>query len=144
MVMYDCAMTPEEKRVARAAYMREWRKNNIERVSAMEARSYDRTQKASQERRNAKLAALKAKPCMDCGVRYPPYVMDFDHRNPDEKLFSLNSMAMTRSAEKLAAEIAKCDLVCANCHRERTHQQRLDGRRFGGYAKRRPREFEVA
>lgn len=61
----------------------------------------------------------KDKPCFDCGVKYPPYVMQFDHRPGEIKLFGIAQMA-TRSRALVAAEIAKCDLVCANCHAERT------------------------
>jgi hypothetical protein len=67
---------------------------------------------------------MKDKPCADCGRRYPYYVMDFDHRDPSTKLFEIGT-CVRRGAAVLAAEVAKCDVVCANCHRERTHQQRL-------------------
>jgi hypothetical protein len=68
------------------------------------------------------LDALKAAPCADCGKRYPPYVMDFDHRDPTKKAFSIaHSDDVTTSMRRLLSEIAKCDLVCANCHRERTY-----------------------
>ena len=62
----------------------------------------------------------KNKPCMDCGISYPYYVMDFDHRNPAEKSGNLARMGAS-PFEEIIAEIAKCDLVCANCHRERTY-----------------------
>lgn len=63
-------------------------------------------------------------PCMDCGQSYPYYVMDFDHRDPTQKL-ALVSRLVGWGWDRLRAEVAKCDVVCANCHRERTHQQRL-------------------
>lgn len=66
----------------------------------------------------------KTFPCLDCGVQYPYYVMDFDHREGETKKYELNRVGrMTMRA--LETEIAKCDLVCANCHRERTHQRKL-------------------
>ena len=65
----------------------------------------------------------KSVPCMDCGVSYPPYVMDFDHRDPSLKTTNVSRMK-TRSIELIQEEIAKCDVVCANCHRERTHGKR--------------------
>lgn len=67
---------------------------------------------------------LKNKPCMDCGVSYPPWVMDWDHRPGTEKLFN-PSHINTYGRDQIAAEIAKCDLVCANCHRQRTHERRV-------------------
>lgn len=79
--------------------------------------------------RNAKRVAefyrivheAKDKPCMDCGVRYPPYVMDFDHRDPGTKKFNIALVNKISSVKALIEEIAKCDVVCSNCHRERTH-----------------------
>lgn len=65
------------------------------------------------------IRAAKNIPCMDCEVKYPPYVMDFDHRDPSQKLGTANDMARY-GLNKLRAEIAKCDVVCSNCHRERT------------------------
>ena len=64
----------------------------------------------------------KQKPCADCGIQYPYYVMDFDHREDKKKLinkFVKGGPALT----SLQIEIDKCDVVCSNCHRERTHQR---------------------
>lgn len=65
----------------------------------------------------------KSAPCSDCGVSYPPYVMDFDHvRWP--KTDDVAAMVGQVSLQTLKDEIAKCEVVCANCHRERTHKKR--------------------
>lgn len=66
------------------------------------------------------LIEAKSRPCMDCGASYPYYVMDFDHVR-GTKAFNI-SRTVGQSPESLRAEIAKCDLVCSNCHRLRTHQ----------------------
>jgi hypothetical protein len=67
---------------------------------------------------------LKQKPCYDCGVQYPHYVMDFDHTGKKEKLDSIARLARNGfSQKKILEEIEKCDLVCSNCHRERTHKR---------------------
>jgi hypothetical protein len=73
------------------------------------------------------LNGMKSAPCADCGGAYPPYVMHFDHRDPTTKLFGIGGSGGTRSIEKILEEIEKCDVVCANCHAERTHRQRLTG-----------------
>jgi hypothetical protein len=74
------------------------------------------------------LARLKADPCADCGNLFPPCAMDFDHRPGTIKLFQFGGSALVRhSLEKTLAEIAKCDLVCANCHRVRTWRRRREG-----------------
>ena len=73
------------------------------------------------ERTRAIVRELKeASPCRDCGVSYPYYVMDYDHRDPSEKIACVRTMSDHASLAKCLTEIAKCDLVCANCHRERT------------------------
>ncbi len=62
-------------------------------------------------------------PSADCGIQYPYYVMDFDHREGETKVINLASASrMTRP--KILEEIAKCDVVCSNCHRERTHRRK--------------------
>jgi hypothetical protein len=69
----------------------------------------------------------KMKPCGDCGVQYNPWVMQFDHREPKSKLDTIaNLVGNSRSLEVVKTEIAKCDVVCANCHSERTHRQRIN------------------
>lgn len=71
----------------------------------------------------ALVVAAKARPCTDCGVQYPYYVMHFDHVG-DDKEFNIGDWTKRRwSIAKLRAEMAKCDVVCANCHAERTHQR---------------------
>lgn len=65
----------------------------------------------------------KAKGCTDCGNVYPPYVMDFDHLEDTDKVSNIAWMSGW-SMEKIKTEIAKCEVVCANCHRIRTHNRR--------------------
>ena len=70
---------------------------------------------------------IKSAPCMDCGVQYPPYVMDFDHRQPKASVNDAVGLLASRAAvngDRLMEEIYKCDLVCANCHRVRTHNRK--------------------
>lgn len=68
------------------------------------------------------LSDTKNVPCMDCGVSYPPYVMDFDHRDRSKKSFTIaRAVNGQKSRDALIEEIAKCDIVCSNCHRIRTH-----------------------
>lgn len=62
-------------------------------------------------------------PCMDCGNKFPPVAMDFDHRDGNEKYKNVSQL-LKYSWLKMLAEIDKCDIVCSNCHRVRT-QKRL-------------------
>lgn len=74
------------------------------------------------------LRDLRRVPCADCGSRFAPYAMDFDHRDPKAKLFAIASgHALLKSRAILLNEVAKCDIVCANCHRSRTHRAFIDG-----------------
>lgn len=70
----------------------------------------------------AYIQAAKSKPCADCGIEYPHWVMDFDHREDEEKATNVAWLVDYR-LEIIQAEIDKCDVVCANCHRERTHKR---------------------
>jgi len=74
------------------------------------------------------LRAAKDKPCADCGIKYPYYVMDLDHREGQEKSGVVARFVKTHSKQALLAEIAKCDVVCSNCHRERTHLRKQKAR----------------
>jgi hypothetical protein len=85
---------------------------------------YRRRNAEKKARNRAFIKKVKAVPCLDCGVRYPSYVMDFDHRQGVEKDMNISRMVSGWGTRRLEAEIAKCDVVCANCHRERTHQRR--------------------
>jgi hypothetical protein len=65
---------------------------------------------------------LKEKsPCVDCNIQYPYYVMAYDHLR--DKKFKINVGMSTQSQQALLLEIEKCELVCHNCHAERTFQR---------------------
>ena len=68
----------------------------------------------------ATLRRLRQVPCADCGESFPPYMMDFDHRDPTTKIGNVTWMAGKAATRRVLAEAAKCDIVCANCHRLRT------------------------
>jgi hypothetical protein len=63
-------------------------------------------------------------PCKDCNTNYPYYVMDFDHIR--DKSEEINRLINSCSMRKLRAEIAKCEVVCANCHRKRTYDRLIN------------------
>jgi hypothetical protein len=86
--------------------------------------------KRGRDRHQAKIRAAftafireaKGHPCTDCGGQFPPCAMDFDHVR-GKKLFILGRGA-GKGLPAVIAEIAKCDLVCSNCHRIRTALRR--------------------
>ena len=69
----------------------------------------------------------KDRPCTDCGGIFHHSVMDFDHLPQFKKEFELAKWRK-HSRRQIKAEIAKCEVVCSNCHRvrtwRRTHQEK--------------------
>jgi len=80
----------------------------------------------AKQRRREWINSLKTKPCVDCGVQYPPYVMDFDHLPNQIKEFGISDALGYKkvSRVRVLAEIAKCELVCSNCHRIRSFKRK--------------------
>lgn len=62
------------------------------------------------------------KPCQDCEQVFPFICMDFDHRENKIKKFGI-SQGGSKSLKAVREEVAKCDLVCSNCHRKRTYKR---------------------
>ena len=90
--------------------------------------NYNSYKQASRTRLRLKIARIKeSQPCKDCGLFYPAAIMEFDHRPGEKKLDTVSRMVAQQRAWKIIeAEIAKCDLVCANDHRFRTHYSRKE------------------
>lgn len=61
--------------------------------------------------------------CADCKLPHPPWRLDFDHLDPETK-FKAVSQLCTHSKARIIQEIQKCEIVCANCHRDRTYTRR--------------------
>jgi hypothetical protein len=64
--------------------------------------------------------------CADCGFRSHHAALDFDHRPGTDKVRDIKS-GQQLGWKALQDEIAKCDVVCANCHRIRTYLRARDG-----------------
>lgn len=71
----------------------------------------------------------KAVPCTDCKKEYPYYVMDLDHVRGKSFGFGTVLHGKWRSVSALESELAKCEPVCSNCHRERTYTRRFQHKR---------------
>jgi hypothetical protein len=77
--------------------------------------------KARREQHRKRINDIKNnQPCADCGVSYPHYVMEFDHLR--DKVANISDMPGKFRWSEIENEIDKCELVCANCHRKRTHR----------------------
>lgn len=107
-------MREESKR----EYDRQWYNANKDRIRA------DKIEAQNKWRNKIKQIVIDAKnrPCKDCGHEYPPHVMDFDHLRDKDFTIGLKKLKIKESV--LRAEIAKCDVVCANCHRQRTFERK--------------------
>lgn len=79
---------------------------------------------------------LRDHPCVDCGAK-DPRILEFDHREGVEKVAAINTLLKAQAWDAMVAEIAKCDVRCANCHRRRTARQ-------FGWSRLRVREGPVA
>ena len=112
---------PEARRAYHRVYMRGYyrthRTEQIARATAVNRRARATIRQLIHE--------LKSRPCPDCGGEFPPVLMDFDHvRGTKRGIISRLSGGRMAKA-KLMEEIAKCEVVCANCHRSRTLLRRL-------------------
>ena len=84
--------------------------------------TYNYNERNRRRREQFRKVVLEAKdrPCADCGIKYPPFVMDFDHVTGSKKFNISVATNSASSLKSLLAEIDKCEVVCSNCHRFRT------------------------
>jgi hypothetical protein len=62
---------------------------------------------------------LQQNPCKRCGET-DPIVLEFDHLEKTDKIESISNMIANASWQQIESEIAKCDVLCANCHRRKS------------------------
>lgn len=131
-------MTEAERSAMRRDYIRAWKAENRERCRAYDRKStrpsrshsHSRRKSAAERgrsilRRRARCRAIVdevklSRGCADCGYRAHAIALDFDHLPGCVKSANVARLARTGSVDRLTAEIAKCEVVCANCHRVRT------------------------
>lgn len=95
--------------------------------AAYHARTKPVRLRQKREARDARLAwlhGLKSKPCADCGGSFHPVAMTFDHLPGTEKLRDISTLVLRGCTQMAITEMAKCELVCANCHAVRTYTRR--------------------
>lgn len=90
------------------------------------ARAKKRNDETLKENQQHLLQYLSDKQCVDCSDNRP-VVLQFDHRDPEQKEYQISRMLRSYKWETILKEIDKCDIVCANCHAIRTAKQ------FGWY-----------
>ena len=79
-----------------------------------------RSEAVSRRRRKVKelLVAEAGGHCQLCGYDRCLAALQFHHVDPAQKSFGLGSRGLARSIDKARAEVAKCALLCSNCHAE--------------------------
>jgi hypothetical protein len=70
--------------------------------------------------------------CVRCGYDRCADALEFHHRDSSEKDFGISHRGYTRSWDKIREEIEKCELLCANCHREVHAQMQRQRETAGG------------
>lgn len=126
----DMPSTEKEKRYAKDRYennkdyFRQYYVDNKERQKEDRRLIRDKNRKLA---RDFVKAYLIEHPCMNCGEK-DILTLEFDHRDPSTKTYTIRKMIEDRrNSSAIAEEIAKCDVLCGNCHRRRTAAQ------FGSY-----------
>jgi hypothetical protein len=61
------------------------------------------------------------KGCVKCGYKEHPVALEFNHINPELKKFNIASRAAAIKSAAFKEELAKCEILCANCHRIHTY-----------------------
>lgn len=117
---------PRRDPEARREYQREYQRKWYQRNRALQMTRVMPGNRRARETINNYVDQVKSRPCADCGGQFPAFMMDFDHVR-GAKVAEISRLRGARASRaRLEAELAKCEVVCANCHRRRT-QLRLLG-----------------
>lgn len=105
---------------ARRAYTRWHYQQNKE---AYKARARAKNLETRDAVRKFLFGYVTTHPCVDCGEA-DPIVLEFDHRGDDVKVFDVgDAIRRGYSLNSVKAEVEKCDVRCANCHRRITYKR---------------------
>jgi hypothetical protein len=113
----------------KSTYRQLYVKKYPERVKLAQKKWRETHRKEQHDRKRAEYAhrkfvvdLVKDVPCQDCGIKYPPYIMQFDHVKGRKHVPGGSMLCL--SLPRMYIEITKCEIVCANCHQERTEKRR--------------------
>lgn len=95
-------------------YMKAWRRENAEHIQEYRV-TYKMKNTASRI-----ISDAKNRPCTDCHGWFNPWQMEFDHLR--DKKYMISGMHCF-PIHLIKIEIAKCEVVCSNCHRDRTYKR---------------------
>jgi hypothetical protein len=110
-----------------------WMKAQRDRYALYKSKNVDYVKQKNRERlsryyeeKRELINRSKMMPCKDCGIQYNPWIMQFDHLDPKNKKFTIGGGKISSfNLEEVREEISKCEVVCSNCHHNRTHKRKL-------------------
>lgn len=89
----------------------------------IQRRGVSRRDKFKQERRRYLWAYKKTRGCQCCREKHVA-CLEFHHRDESTKSFNVMIGGLSVSMETLQAELAKCDVLCANCHKKLHYREK--------------------
>ena len=78
---------------------------------------------ASRRKKKDKLVSIFGRKCARCGYKTCAGALDFHHKDPKTKNFSLSVKGLCYSWNTILKEARKCILLCKNCHAEIEHEK---------------------
>ena len=106
---------PEKRRI----YSRE----QMRRLRGRKREHYNRLARECRARKKQWIDSQKVQ-CVRCGETHIA-CLDFHHRNPDEKDFLVSIAVSKYPLDRIKEEVAKCDVLCANCHRKLHYEEKM-------------------
>ena len=116
---------------------KEWREKNADRMRAYRRKWYEENKSIEQEKAKVRQADRRKEfkewyknykknlKCERCGFAHPA-ALDFHHKNPKEKRFTIGAEMVNCSKQELLEEIQKCEVICSNCHRILHYEEKND------------------
>ncbi len=103
----------------RACFKTNWEKQYYEHHDRYRNSHNESREKLREQNARKVFEYLTNHPCINCGES-DPIVLEFDHRNRNDKIESVSILIRNSSWERIELEIQKCDVLCANCHRRKS------------------------
>lgn len=104
------------------ASWRRWYRANAKRKLAWQYRRIEEVRVWFRELKKTKVCARCGETTVEC--------LQFHHRDPSQKVLDVSATIARWSRERILAEIAKCDVLCANCHLKHHWDDRQTRRRI--------------
>lgn len=63
--------------------------------------------------------------CAQCAYGQSVEALQFDHKNRAEKQYEISKLFQSSRTDLLESELKKCQILCANCHSEKSRLEKL-------------------